>query len=222
MADDQITVLTALPADADGDALHEALTHEYEVVGRLDRLDTVAPTAADLVPDVLVIHDALGREDFPDLVRRLHDEVPVTRVIALTDHDDELTYEMVRSGVFSVVSTRAQLSEVVAASRSAARREAVLSAGVARRLIDEMTRNEDSTAHPANRPPSLTLTEREVLTLIARDKLADEIAEMYDVTARLVNLHTGYAVAKLQTHLAQQRKLVSHVTTPVDSAGTNR
>jgi DNA-binding NarL/FixJ family response regulator len=221
MADDQITVLTALPADADGDALHESLTQSYEVVGRLDRLDALTLTAADVVPDVLVLHDALGRDEFPQLVRVLHDEVPVTRVVALTDHDDDLTYEMVRSGVFSVVSTRAAIREVVAAARSAARREAVLSAGVARRLLEEMTRNEDSTAHPANRPPSLTLTEREVLTLIARDKLADEIAELYDVTARLVNLHTGYAVAKLQTHLAQQRKLVSNVSTRADSAGTN-
>jgi DNA-binding NarL/FixJ family response regulator len=222
MADDQITVLTALPADGDGDALNEAMTQAYEVVGRLDRLDDIAATAADLVPDVLVVHDALGRDDFPDLARRLHDAVPVTRLLALTDHDDELTYEMVRSGVFSVVSTRAALDDVVAATRSAGRREAVISAGIARRLLDEMTEYEDSTAHPANRPPSLTLTEREVLTLIARDKLADEIAEMYDVTARLVNLHTGYAVAKLQTHLAQQRKLVSNGVAPADSAGTSR
>jgi DNA-binding NarL/FixJ family response regulator len=110
----------------------------------------------------------------------------------------------------------------VSATRSAARRESVLSAGVARRLIAEMTGYEDETAHPANRPPSLTLTEREVLTLIARDKLSDEIADLYDVTARLVNLHTGYAVAKLQLHLAQQRKLVSSATTRVDSADTSR
>jgi DNA-binding NarL/FixJ family response regulator len=221
MADDQITVLTALPADTEGDALHEALTRAYEVVGRVDRLDTVLLTAADLVPDVLVVHDSLGREEFPDLVRRLHDEVPVTRVLALTDHDDDLTYEMVRSGVFSVVSTRAATRDVVSAARSAARREAVVSPGVARRLLDEMGRNEDPNAHPANRAPSMTMTEREVLTLIARDKQADEIAELYDVTARLVNLHTGYAVAKLQMHLAQQRKLVGNITARADSAGTN-
>jgi DNA-binding NarL/FixJ family response regulator len=221
MADDQITVLTALPTDAEGDAVYAALTQVYEVVGRLDRLDTVAAAAADLVPDVLVVHDALGRDEFPDLARRLHDDVPVTRVVALTDHDDDLTYEMIRGGVFSVVSTRAAVDEVVRATRSAARREAVLSPGVARRLIDEMGRNEDSTAHPANRPPTLTMTEREVLTLIARDKQIDEIAEQYDVTARLVNLHTGYAVAKLQRHLAQQRKLVGNVTARADNADTN-
>ena len=224
MADDQITVLAALPSDADSDALYAALAQAYEIVGRFDSLDAVAAAAADLVPDVFIAHDALGRDGFPDLVRRLNDEVPVTRVLALTDHDDELTYDMVRAGVFSVVSTRASIDEVVSATRSAARRESVLSAGVARRLINEMTGYEDETAHPANRPPSLTLTEREVLTLISRDKLADQIADMYDVTARLVNLHTGYAVAKLQLHLAQQRKLVSNATAPApaDSASTSR
>ena len=60
-----------------------------------------------------------------------------------------------------------------------------------------------------------------MLTLIARDKRVDEIAAMYDVTTRLVNLHTGYAVAKLQQHLAQQRKLVSSGRSQADSAGTN-
>ena len=222
MADDQITVLTALPTDTDSELLFTALAASYEVVGRHHSLDTVALAAIDLVPDVLVVHDGLGREAFPDLARRLTDEVPVTRVLALTDHDDDLTYEMVRNGVFSVVSTRASIDEIVHAARSAGRRESVISAGVARQLIDEMSRSANMAAHPANRPPSLTLTEREVLTLIARDKQADEIAEMYDVTARLVNLHTGYAVAKLQLHLAQQRKLVSNGSSRADSAGTNR
>jgi DNA-binding NarL/FixJ family response regulator len=222
MADDQITVLTALPADTDSELLLMTLASSYEVVGRHNSLDTVAMAAIDLVPDVLVAHDALGREAFPDLARRLNDEVPVTRMVALPDHDDELTYDMVRSGVFSVVSTRASIEEIVYATRSAGRRESVISAGVARRLVEEMSRNENMAAHPANRPPSLTLTEHEVLTLIARDKLADEIAAMYDVTARLVNLHTGYAVAKLQQHLAQQRKLVSNGPSLADSAGTNR
>ena len=222
MADDQITVLTALPADTDSELLLMTLASSYEVVGRHESLDTVAPAAIDLVPDVLVAHDALGRDGFPDLARRLNDEVPVTRMVALTDLDDDLTYEMVRSGVFSVVSTRASIDEIVNATRSAGRRESVISAGVARRLIDEMARSANMAAHPANRPPSLTLTEREVLTLIARDKLVDEIAAMYDVTARLVNLHTGYAVAKLQQHLAQQRKLVSNGPFLADSAGTNR
>ena len=222
MADDQITVLAALPADTDSELLLMTLASSYEVVGRYSSLDNVAIGAIDLVPDVLVAHDALGREEFPDLARRLNDDVPVTRMVALTDHDDDLTYEMVRNGVFSVVSTRASVNEIVTATRGAGRRESVISAGVARRLVDEMSRTANMAAHPANRPPSLTLTEHEVLTLIARDKLADEIAAMYDVTARLVNLHTGYAVAKLQQYLAQQRKLVSNGPSRADSAGTNR
>ena len=158
MADDQITVLTALPADTDSELLLMTLSSAYEVVGRHESLDTVALAAIDLVPDVLVAHDALGRDGFPDLARRLNDEVPVTRLVALTDHDDDFTYEMVRSGVFSVVSTRASTSETVHAIRSAGRSESVISAGVARRLIDEMTRSANMAAHPANRPPSLKLS----------------------------------------------------------------
>ncbi|TML07438.1 MAG: response regulator transcription factor, partial [Actinobacteria bacterium] len=138
MADDQITVLAALPADTDSELLLVTLSSTYEVVGRHESLDSVAHAAVEMVPDVLVAHDALGREGFPDLARRLNDEVPVTRFLALTDHDDDLTYEMVRSGVFSVVSTRASIEEIVSATRSAGRRESVISAGVARRLIDEM------------------------------------------------------------------------------------
>ena len=79
MADDQITVLTALPADTDNELLLTALAATYEVVGRHHSLDTVALAAVELVPDVLVVHDGLGREGFSDLARRLTDEVPVTR-----------------------------------------------------------------------------------------------------------------------------------------------
>ena len=141
MADDQITVLTALPADTDSELLLVALaSSSYEVLGRHDSLESVTLAAIELVPDVLIAHDALGREAFPEFARRLNDEVPVTRILALTDHDDELTYEMVRNGVYAVVSTRAANSEILTATRAAARRESVISAGVARRLLDEMLR----------------------------------------------------------------------------------
>ncbi|HEX7094564.1 MAG TPA: LuxR C-terminal-related transcriptional regulator, partial [Acidimicrobiales bacterium] len=51
--------------------------------------------------------------------------------------------------------------------------------------------------------PRLTPTEHEVLTRLAEGCTPADIAAMHDVSTRLVNLHTGYAVAKL--HVQRQR-----------------
>ncbi|MCB1005904.1 MAG: hypothetical protein KDB35_17115, partial [Acidimicrobiales bacterium] len=50
-----------------------------------------------------------------------------------------------------------------------------------------------------------TATEREVLMGLAAGETPAGIAARHEVTARLVNLHTGYAVAKLQRHAEAAR-----------------
>lgn len=51
----------------------------------------------------------------------------------------------------------------------------------------------------------LSATEREVLLALAAGESPADIAQRHEVTARLVNLHTGYAVAKLQRHAERAR-----------------
>ena len=210
MQDAQITILTAMPRDVGAAATIHALAATFEVVGGSESIDSVGASTIDLVPDVVIVHGAFGLEVIADLARAIVDNVPVTRMLLLTDIDDESTYEVVRNGGFAVVSARATPQQVIEAIRAAARRESIVTPRVASALLAEMSEIAVGSESALHRPPSLTLTEQEVLLLISRGKTPEEIANLHEVTARLVNLHVGYAVAKLQQHLSERRRLVNH------------
>ena len=95
------------------------------------------------------------------------------------------------------------------ALRAATRGECVLPGPFAAWVLDGLERF--AAAEPPHaaldRAPSATDTEREVLTCLARGEQPASIAETYDVTTRLVNLHTGFAVAKLQRWTETRRQV---------------
>jgi DNA-binding NarL/FixJ family response regulator len=209
VTDDEITVLVAVPTSTGTDPLVAALESTFEVTRRCGSLDLALEAAVETIPDVLVVHQGVGMDQFADFARRLYDSVPITRLVLLTDRDDQFIYECVRNGVFTIVSDAASTQQVVDATRSAARRESMIPAGVARATLEELTLLAERTEHAVSRPPRLTMTEQEVLSMLAQGQTGEHVAAVHDVTARLVNLHVGYAVAKLQLHLAQQRRLIN-------------
>jgi NarL family two-component system response regulator LiaR len=170
--------------------------------------DEPDPTAAlgvavELVPDVVL----LGEHEDPAETGRLclatTLRTPAARLVVLVDADDDNAYETLLQGAFSTLPSAAPVDEVVAAVRSAARGESVIVAGSARRLLDDTERAvADDPILPALR---LTATEQEVLRRRAEGMTPAEIAALHDVTARLVNLHTGYAVAKVHHHVQRAR-----------------
>ena len=209
MQDAQITVLTAFPP-GQGDAVMQALAATFEVVGSVTSLDAAVASAIDLIPDVLIIHDDLGRERLAEAARTVIENVPVSRLLIVTDGDDASTYDIVRNGGFAFIPTDSKPETYVEATRGAARHESLVTPNIAEALLAEMSAIAEDATYAILRPPTLTLTEQEVLKLMARGDSAAEIAEIHDVTARLVNMHVGYAVAKLQQHLSERRQLIRH------------
>jgi DNA-binding CsgD family transcriptional regulator len=72
-------------------------------------------------------------------------------------------------------------------------------------LLHDVQRSRDAVVDPIVRRVRLTDTEQEVLARLAEGRTPLEIAALHDVTARLVSLHTGYAVAKVHHHLQRVR-----------------
>ena len=64
-------------------------------------------------------------------------------------------------------------------------------------------------ADPIHPPPTLTATEREVLDRISDGTDPSEIARIHAVTTHLVNLHAGFAVAKLHRYVLGSERIAA-------------
>jgi DNA-binding NarL/FixJ family response regulator len=167
--------------------------------------DEALLTASDLVPDVVLLDEEDGRQGTGPACLESMLRMPATRLVALVVADDELAYETLLQGAFATVLATAPTDEVVATVRSAARGESTVVVGSAERLLTDARRVTRAGADPYLPSLRLTDTEQEVLARRAEGHTPAEIAAMHDVTARLVNLHMGYAVAKVHHHLQRVR-----------------
>ena len=121
------------------------------------------------------------------------------RVLVLTTFDlDEYAFGALRAGASGFLTKDVRPAELVSAIRTIAAGDAIVSARVTRRLLDEY-------AHllpvpQADRFPrlaELTDREREVLTAVARGLSNAEIARTLSVSETTVKSHVGRILAKL-------------------------
>jgi DNA-binding NarL/FixJ family response regulator len=184
--------------------LATAVAEAALVVADEPHLDRAFAIAADLVPDIVLLDEGdrgeTGRACLDATLR-----TPATRLVVLVEHDDELAYETLLQGAFSTVTATAPVADIIAAVRSAARGESTIVAGSARRLLEDSQRVTNGAHDPFVPALRLTETELEVLRRRAEGCSPADIAARHDVTARLVNLHMGYAVAKVHHHLQRVR-----------------
>jgi DNA-binding NarL/FixJ family response regulator len=212
-------IVTALVAEAD-----EAFAQEVSnALADHDDLKVVATATSgrgaveqllELMPDAALLDLRLPDVDGLDACRTVHALAPATALVVLArPQDDDRAFAALCEGAAACVSIDTPLDEVGDALRGATRGECVLPGAVAARVLDGLERI--ASAQPPHaavgRAPAATDTEREVLTCLADGERPARIADRYDVTTRLVNLHTGFAVAKLQ-RWTETRRQVSRLT----------
>ena len=125
-----------------------------------------------------------------------------TRVLILTTFDaDEYVYEALRAGASGFLLKDVRPAELVAAIRTVAAGDAVISPRVTRRLLEEYAQVLPlSPGQQAQRYPqldALTEREREVLIAVARGLSNTEIAAALYVSEATVKSHVGRILAKL-------------------------
>lgn len=205
---DRISVVIATPTGSKQPVL-ALLREELDVVAVVDGLDALVDHVQELVPDVVLIDDSLGRTQLAGAIAAVKAKSPASRVVVATSLDDSVTYGFVRSGAFCILHTNSTPTTVLTTLKGCARGEAVVSPYVAVCVGNELhSLQVEAGPNPPYRPPSLTGTEAEVLTQLGKGRSSESIGEEHDVTARLVNLHTGYAIAKLHNHLDRERILL--------------
>jgi DNA-binding NarL/FixJ family response regulator len=172
---------------------------EIEIVGEASTGRQAVERARRLTPDVVLMDvrmpDLNGIEATGELTRA----APDTRVLILTTFEqDDYVFGALRAGASGFLLKRTRPEELIAAVRTVAAGDSLLSPSVTRLVIDRMAQQPLPELAAEEKLDELTRREREVLELIARGLSNREIATKLVVEESTVRTHVKRIQMKLQ------------------------
>jgi DNA-binding NarL/FixJ family response regulator len=174
--------------------------------------------AARFQPTVILMDIRMPELDGLEATRRILAADDTARILILTTFDlDEYVYEALRAGASGFVLKDDPPEQLLAAIRTVAGGDALLSPAVTRRVIRQFTR----IAHPAPPKELAELTEREldVFRLIARGLSNDEIGRELFIGETTVKTHVTHILQKLGLRDRVQAVVLAYETGLFDAAG---
>lgn len=177
---------------------------DLEVVGEAGDGRTALEQTTALRPDVVLMDVRMPGMNGIDATERLVAEHPDTRVLILTTFDlDEYAFAALRAGASGFLLKDAKPADLVAAIRSVASGDAVVSPRVTRRMLEmfstSLPAGGDTATEPGVDPRIAALTSREleVLRAVAEGMSNAEIAGRLFLSEATVKTHVGRILAKL-------------------------
>ncbi|MEO7326238.1 MAG: response regulator transcription factor [Dokdonella sp.] len=164
-------------------------------------------------PDVAIIDISMPRLNGIEVVRRLNAELPRTRVLVLTMHEeDEYVLSAVRAGARGYVIKHAATSELMQAIRAVAGGGVHFGPFAVKALASQLHHPET----PEDPYGALSAREREVLHLVVDGLTIKEIALRLNITPKTAENHRSRVLAKLNlrnsaelVRYAMRKRLVS-------------
>ena len=146
-------------------------------------------------PDVAVVDISMPRLNGMEVVRRLTTELPRTRVLVLTMHEEEeYVLQVVRAGASGYLVKHAATSELLNAIRAIAGGSVWFGPYATRVLAEQL---QQPSGLPADPYGALSPREREVLHLVVDGLTIKEIAQRLEISTKTAENHRGRVLTKL-------------------------
>jgi DNA-binding NarL/FixJ family response regulator len=193
LVDDHTVVRQALRALLDAE-------DDMSVVGEAENGRQAVQMARRLTPEVVVMDIAMPLLNGLDATEQIRRECPKSKVLLLSSHsDDEYVRQMIEVGAAGYLLKQAAAQNQVTAIREVQKGNAVLSPAISKRLLEHY-RTSTARTPGEKKLPKLTLSERQVLQLIAEGYANKQIAKEMFLSPRTVDKHRQNLMDKLDIH----------------------
>jgi DNA-binding NarL/FixJ family response regulator len=220
LADDQALVRSAF-------AMLVGSAGDMEVVGEAGTGQEAVLLAATTQPDLILMDIRMPGLDGIQATRRIVADpaLAAARILVLTTYDtDDHVLDALRAGASGFVVKDTRPAELLAAIRTVAAGEALLSPGPTSRLIARALRT-PLTPDVSVGPGVLSAREREVLGLVARGLNNGEIADYLQLSPLTAKTHVSRIMGKLNVRDRAQLVIAAYesgLVTPGSTGGTGQ
>ena len=169
----------------------------YQVIGRCSSADDAFTHVSSLRPDLVLVDAALGLEGSPNLVTRMLEACPETRVVVLgDDHDADLLLAAIRAGAAGVVGKTYGATTVLRVAGAVLEGEGA----IPRAMLLEVARKMVVPDRPNSPLSRLSPRERQVLALLSRGWDNARIGRDLFISQHTVRTHIQNILEKLGMH----------------------
>ena len=190
---------------------------DFEVVAEASNGLEAVEKAARFQPTVILMDIRMPELDGLEATRRILSADELARVLILTTFDlDEYVYEALRAGASGFVLKDDPPEQLIAAIRTVAAGDALLSPTITKRVIREFARMPH--AEPPKALDELSTRELDVFRLIARGLSNAEIAQELFISETTVKTHVTHILQKLDLRDRVQAVVLAYQTGLFDPA----
>lgn len=184
------------------DGLKSILEGEEDVVfsGGATSMEEAMAFLENHEVDVVLTDINLPGSSGIEICRKIKTMNPKIRVLALTMHEDmEMITKMVEAGASGYLLKRTNMKEMLEAIRVVAINKKYLGRDVQAIMMDNLGYSEEHHFEPEPREAMLTIREREILNLVAKELTNEEIALKLFISERTVETHRRNIFTKTKT-----------------------
>jgi DNA-binding NarL/FixJ family response regulator len=168
---------------------------KFQVVAEASDGQEVIRLAETNHPDIAVLDISMPTLNGIEAARELGRSSPQTKVILLTQHEEEqYIHEALEVGVKGYVLKNQVASDLVHAMQQVSRGGIYLSPGVSRAVMDAYRSKSERPSDP------LSGRERQVLQLIAEGKSTKDVASLLGISVKTAESHRSRLMQKLDIH----------------------
>jgi len=171
---------------------------DVEVVGEAEDGTQAIECVERLNPDIILMDIAMPGMSGLEATQRIHQKYPDTRVLILTQYEDQpYVLPVLRAGASGYVLKRALGADLINAVRAVARGECFLYPSVTTTVLEQLRQPQEAFKEDDK---VLTHREQEILCRVAHGETSRQIAVELDISVKTVEWHRANMMSKLNVH----------------------